>query len=66
MNKNIYGSGDIYYDSEGNKFLAWVSDKWEELQYQDKNWQEVLEEVPIEEIERFLRKKKIQNIEREV
>ena len=46
-----------------DKYLEWNDSDWDEIQSAKVNYQEVLEGIPIGEIQRFLRKKKLENIE---
>jgi hypothetical protein len=67
MSSNIHGDihGDIQVDIGTNQVLvyddgisSWVNFN-QDIMY---NYQEMLDNIPIEEIERFLRKKKIERI----
>ena len=56
-------TGEITYDTNENKLLVF-NEGWAEI---DQNimydYQEMLEGIPIEEIQRFLRRKKLEQIE---
>jgi len=63
MNKVDIGS--LVYNIDDNKLLVYDDDgDWanfdQNIMY---NYQEMLEGIPIEEIQRFLRKKKLENID---
>jgi len=63
MNKEVIGS--FVYDTDENKILVYDGDDWAKVDPRIMyNYQEVLEGIPIEEIQRFLRKKKLENIEK--
>lgn len=52
----------FYYDTTNYRLYNYV-DGYEHIQY---DHQSMLELIPIEEVERFLRKKKLENIQRDV
>jgi len=58
-------TGELIYNTDENKILVYDGDDWTKV---DQNimydYQEMLKGIPIEEIQRFLRKKKLENIEK--
>lgn len=58
--------GSLVYDTDENKLLVYDGSDWAKVENIMYNYQEMLENIPIEEIVRFLRKKKLENIQRDV
>lgn len=56
--------GKITYDVDADKYLVYDGSDWNNLnlniQY---DYENMLESIPLEEIERFLRKKKLERID---
>lgn len=57
MPKNI---GEITYDVDADSYLVYDGDGWNKNVKYD--YENMLESIPLEEIERFLRKKKLERI----
>jgi len=61
MNKHVIG--EMSYDIDEGQLLVYNGVDWSPVnQNIMHNYQEMLEGIPIEEIQRFLRKKKLENI----
>lgn len=56
-------TGEIIYNTDENEIFVYDVDHWsnQNIMY---DYQEMLKCIPIEEIQRFLRKKKLENIEK--
>jgi len=53
--------GDIAYDTDKGKILTYTGDNWSTIVCST-DYQAQLENIPISEIERYLRNKKLENI----
>ena len=60
---NSVNVGELIYNTDDNKVLIYDGSDWvkSDIMY---DYQEMLKNIPIEEIQRFLRKKKLENIEK--